>query len=108
MIKITPEAAAQVRKSAENSNAQNMPLRIAARREEDGSFVYGMGFDDEGADDTHFVSEGIGVLVSNDSKALLEGATLDFVEINPGEHQFIFINPNDPAHTASPPAGGQA
>ncbi|BAV33573.1 adhesin [Sulfuricaulis limicola] len=108
MIKITPEAAAQVRRSAETSSAQTMPLRIAARREADGSFVYGMGFDDEGADDTRFMSEGIDVLVSNSSKDLLKGATLDFVEISPGEHQFIFINPNDPAHTSTPPPGDQA
>ncbi len=108
MIKITPEAAAQVRQSAEHSNAQNMSLRIAVRRQEDGSFVYGLGFDDEATDDTHFVSEGIDVLISNSSKDLITGATLDFVEINPGEHQFIFINPNDPAHAASPPADGQA
>lgn len=108
MIKITPEAAAQVRKSAETGNMQSMALRIAARREEDGTFVYGMGFDDEGADDTRFVSEGIDVLISNSSKDLLTGATLDFVEINPGERQFIFINPNDPAHAASPPSDSQA
>lgn len=104
MIKITPEAAAQVRRSAEQSNAQNMSLRIAVRRDTDGAFVYGMGFDDEGADDTRFTSEGISVLVANASKDLITGATLDFVEINPGEHQFIFINPNDPAHSA---AGGK-
>lgn len=106
MITITPQAAAQVRRSAEHGNTQNMHLRIAVRREDDGTFVYGMGFDDQGDDDAHFVSEGINVLVSNNSKALLEGATLDFVEISPGEHQFIFINPNDPAHASSPPAGG--
>lgn len=100
MIKITPEAAAQVRKSAETSNAQNMALRIAVRREPDGSFVYGMGFDDAGTDDARFTSEGIDVLISNNMKDLINGATLDFVEINPGERQFIFINPNDPAHDA--------
>lgn len=100
MIKITPEAAAQVRRSAEHNQTQNMPLRIAVRRELDGSFVYGMGFDDEGTDDTRFSSEGIDVLVSNNMKELIDGATLDFVEISPGEHQFIFINPNDPAHNA--------
>lgn len=104
MIKITPEAAAQVRRSAEHSNAQDMALRIAVRRDEDGSFVYGMGFDDEGTDDTRFTSEGISVLISNATKDLITGATLDFVEINPGEHQFIFINPNDPAH-ATPSTG---
>lgn len=100
MIKITPEAAAQVRRSAEHNKLQNMALRIAVRREADGSFVYGMGFDDEGTDDTRFSSEGIDVLVSNNMKELIDGATLDFVEINPGEHQFIFINPNDPEHNA--------
>ncbi len=101
MIKITPEAAAQVRRSAEHNNTQGLSLRIAVRRGNDGAFVYGMGFDEQGADDTHFVSEGIDVLVSPSSKDLLTGATLDFVEINPGEHQFIFINPNDPAHAAA-------
>lgn len=108
MIKITPEAAAQVRRSVENSNAQNMSLRIAVHKEDDGSFVYAMGFDDAGVDDTRFVSEGIDVLVSNSSKDLITGATLDFVEISPNEHRFIFINPNDPAHAESPPADGQA
>ncbi|MCR4345823.1 MAG: iron-sulfur cluster assembly accessory protein [Sulfuricaulis sp.] len=108
MIKITPEAAAQVRQSSEHSNAQNLSLRIAVRKDEDGTFVYGMGFDDEGTDDVHFESEGIKVLISNSSKELITGATLDFVEISPGERQFIFVNPNDPAHAASPPTEGQA
>ena len=26
------------------------------------------------------------------------GATLDYVEVNPGELRYIFINPNDPSH----------
>ncbi|MDH5512653.1 MAG: iron-sulfur cluster assembly accessory protein [Gammaproteobacteria bacterium] len=105
MIKITPEAAKQIRQSAEQSKAENMSLRVAVRREDDGTFVYGMGFDEQGEDDSHFVSEGIDVLVSNAMKILLEGATLDFVEINPGEHQFIFVNPNDPAHDTPAPPG---
>jgi len=29
------------------------------------------------------------------------GATLDYGEIDPGESQFIFINPNDPTHSAA-------
>lgn len=107
MIKITPEAAAQIRQSAQNNNAQSMSLRIAVRKEEDGAFVYGMGFDDVGTDDAQIVCEGINVLISNSSKDLISGATLDFVEINPGERQFIFVNPNDPAHAASAPADGK-
>lgn len=98
MIKITPEAARQIRHSAELTDSQNLHLRIAVRREDDGSFVYGMGFDEMHDDDALLASEGINVIVSNAAKDFLIGATLDFVEINPGESQFIFINPNDPAH----------
>ena len=100
MITITQEAAAQIRNSAEQTHTQGMFLRLAARQDEDGSLLYGMGFDDKGEDDTHVVIEGIDILVSSACQKLLAGATLDFVEINPGEHQFIFVNPNDPSHTA--------
>jgi len=100
MIIITQKAAAQIRKSAEQTNIQGMYLRLAARQDEDGSLLYGMGFDAKGENDTHVVIEGIDILISGSSKELLAGATLDFVEINPGEHQFIFANPNDPSHTA--------
>jgi iron-sulfur cluster assembly protein len=102
MIKITPEAAKQVHRSAQQNKTESLYLRVAVRREDDGTFVYGMGFDEPGEDDTHFVSEGIDVLISSANKDLLQGATLDFVEINPGERQFIFINPNDPGHNSSP------
>ncbi len=98
MITITPAAAAQIRHSAESTQSQNMHLRIAVRREDDGSFVYGMGFDEMGENDVLLASEGINIVVADTTKDFLLGATLDFVEISPGEHQFIFINPNDPAH----------
>jgi iron-sulfur cluster assembly protein len=98
MIKITPEAAEQIRHSAELTDSRNLHLRIAVRREDDGSFVYGMGFDEMRDDDALVASEGVNVIVSNAAKDFLIGATLDFVEISPGERQFIFINPNDPAH----------
>jgi iron-sulfur cluster assembly protein len=101
MITITPEAAAQIRQSAEASSSQGMHLRIAVRREDDGTFVYGMGFDEMGDDDALLASEGINVVVTSTSKDFLIGATLDFVEISPGEHRFIFINPNDPTHAAA-------
>lgn len=106
MITITPDAAAQIRQSAEVSSSQGMHLRIAVRREDDGTFVYGMGFDEMGDDDALLASEGIHVVVSNASKDFLIGATLDFVEISPGERQFIFINPNDPVHAAASKSGG--
>ncbi|MHB8534079.1 MAG: HesB/IscA family protein [Sulfuricaulis sp.] len=98
MIKITPEAAKQIRHSAELTDSRNMRLRIEVRRGDDGAFVYGMGFDEMRDDDALLASENIEIIVSNTSKDFLIGATLDFVEIAEGENQFIFINPNDPAH----------
>jgi len=105
MITITPEAAKQILQSAETTDSRGMHLRIAVRREEDGTFVYGMGFDEMGEGDALLASEGVNVLVSNASKDFLMGATLDFVEISPGEHNFILINPNDPAHAAASTEG---
>jgi iron-sulfur cluster assembly protein len=105
MITITPEAAAQIRKASELSEAEDMYLRLAARREADGSIEYGMGFDDMSAQDQLYTSQGIDVLIADSCKDLLRGATLDFVELNPGESQFIFVNPNDPRHQAASPGG---
>ena len=108
MITITPEAAEQIRQSAEASNAQDMRLRVAVRREEDGTFVYGMGFDEMRDDDALLASAGINIVVDNASKDFLIGATIDFVEINPGERRFIFINPNDPGHKQASADAGNA
>lgn len=102
MISLTAEAAKQVRKSAKEGNLEGLPLRIAATRNEDGSFHYGMGFDDVKEEDTTYTSEGVDIVVSIASKDLLDGTTLDYVELEPGKPQFIFMNPNDPAYT--PPA----
>lgn len=98
MITITARAATQIRKSSEQADAGDMYLRLAARREDDGGIEYGMGFDDMGANDQIYTSEGIDVLISDGCKDLLSGATLDFVEISEGEPEFIFSNPNDPRH----------
>ncbi len=95
MITITPEAAQQIAAAAEQSGAAGMALRIAARLESDGSIGYGMGFDEERDDDLDFTSEGISVLVSADCGPLLAGTVLDFVEYQPGDYRFIFMNPND-------------
>ena len=98
MIVITPRAAEQIRQSARETGIQSLCLRIAARVGDRGAIEYGMGFDDKADDDARVASEGIDVLVSPGSVELLTGATLDFVEVNPGEQRFIFSNPNDPSH----------
>jgi iron-sulfur cluster assembly protein len=99
MINITSSAAEQIRKSAEQGQSQGMCLRVAVRLGEQNEIEYGMGFDERHDDDIHFVTEGIDVVVTPGARELLTGATLDYVEINPGEFQFIFHNPNDPSHT---------
>ena len=100
MFKVTSAAAEQIRKSATESGAIAMPLRIAISLEDDGSFNYGLGFDERRDDDVQLTSEGVEVVFATRFKEALMGAELDFVEINPGEFRFIFRNPNDPAHTA--------
>ena len=75
-------------------------MRIAAKRNPDGSIHYAMGFDDQQIEgDLHITSGGINVTISEVSKPLLEGTTLDYVELEPGEYQFIFMNPNDSNYT---------
>jgi iron-sulfur cluster assembly protein len=100
MITVTKAAAEQILRSAEQTQSTGMPLRIAAKVEEDGSIQYGMGFDEQRDEDVACSSEGIDMVVANAYQELLVGLTVDYVELNPGEHQFIFINPNDPNHVA--------
>jgi iron-sulfur cluster assembly protein len=104
MITVTPQAAEQIAKSAQQAGAGGVCLRLAARLDDKGVLEYGMGFDDKADGDTQVAASGITLLVSPGSVELLTGATLDFVEINPGEWRFIFINPNDPSHKPPKPA----
>jgi iron-sulfur cluster assembly protein len=106
MITITQQAAEQIRKSAKQKNAENMSLRIAIRMDDDGSFEYGIGFDEQKEEDVHVTSEGIDIVFTSNNKDMLMGAVLDFVEIKPGDHQFIFKNPNDPKHANKPAPKG--
>lgn len=96
MITITPAAAEQIRASASAGDMEGLAMRIAARRDADGSIHYGMGFDDnEQEGDTRLSCEGIDVVIGDTSKILVDGMTVDYVEIEPGSWQFIFLNPND-------------
>ena len=104
MITVTPQAAEQIAKSAPQAGAGSACLRLAARLGDKGVLEYGMGFDDQADGDTQVVANDITILVASGSVELLTGATLDYVEINPGERRFIFINPNDPSHKAPPVA----
>lgn len=98
MITITPQAAEQILKSARQSGSAEACLRLAARLDGKGGLEYGMGLDEVAEGDVQVKAGEIRILVSAGSVELLTGATLDYVEINPGEARFIFINPNDPSH----------
>ncbi len=103
MITVTPSAARQIRIAASQSDADELGLRIAARRGDDGSLHYAMGFDEARDGDVVVPSEGVALVVARSDRDLLEGMTLDFVEYEAGDHRFIFINPND---AGAPPAPG--
>lgn len=97
MITVTPAAAAQIRLAAKQGHMEGMALRIAAQRDAEGAIQYAMGFDDSTrSDDTRFSSEGVELVVASTSTILLDGTTLDYVELEPGRNEFIFMNPNDP------------
>ena len=96
MISMSAEAAEQIRLSAEKTASESMALRIAAKVAVDESVEYGLGFDEKRDDDMSFNIQGIDIVIAKDSAELLNGAHLDFVEIEPGNFNFIFQNPNDP------------
>jgi len=96
MITISPSAAEQIKRSAQQTDSTGMHLRIAARVNVDEGIDYGMGFDEAREGDLHFNCEGVDLIIAPSSAEFLHGAHLDYVEIEPGKFNFIFQNPNDP------------
>jgi iron-sulfur cluster assembly protein len=92
MFQVTAAAAEQIRSAAESQDDSPV-LRVAAKVEDDGELVYGMGFDQEREDDIVIECAGVTLLISPRSHDLLDEATLDFVELRAGEFQFVFLNP---------------
>jgi len=102
MFKLTEAAAKQIRAAASQGGTEGMALRFAARRIEDGSYDYVMGFDEATDDDISFKSVGIDIVMAPEYVPILDETTLDFVELEPNNPQFIFLNPKDPSFV--PPA----
>lgn len=96
MFKVTKAAASRIRESAHEGDAEEFALRVAAARKPDGAIEYRMGFDEVGVEDVLLNSRGVDVVFDSSQKELLNGAVLDYVEVEPGEYRFIFLNPNDP------------
>jgi len=97
MIKITDAAAAQIKIAANNPEALNMILRIAAKRNNDDSITFGMGFDQEREADEQVIVNGVELLIAKPSLPFIQGVTLDYVEMEPDDMRFIFIPPNSGA-----------
>ena len=101
MIKLTEAAATQIKQSAESGDMQGLPLRIAVDRKEDDSFHYTMGFDDTTREgDLMIRVQGVDVIISNGSRDLVKDMTIDYVELEKSEFNFIFMNPNDPSYVS--------
>ena len=110
MFRVTPAAAEQILIAAEVQDDEPA-LRVAAKVDDEGQLVYGMGFDEERENDLVIECEGVTLLIAPRSQTLLDEAVLDFVELRPGEFQFIFVNPReghggDPGANACGTCGG--
>lgn len=91
MISLTKEAADQIRVAAEQSGAQNLALRIAARVNDAGMLEFGMGFDEERGNDAAVDSWGVTLLINAQSAPYLDDVTIDFTEVQPGQSRFVFM-----------------
>lgn len=107
MITISKNAARQIEYSAQQNGMRNAVMRVAIRQLDDGSFHYALGFDDAfSKHDIQFKSEGIDLVVSPDSLDLGRELVVDFVELDSGEKNFIFINPADPNYNPGASVSG--
>ncbi|MBL8348764.1 MAG: hypothetical protein JNL87_00490 [Burkholderiaceae bacterium] len=102
MFSMSRSAAAEILAAAERSDAAGLALRIAARREADGSIGYGMGFDDHRERDSALEFAGLQVLIAPPSLPLLQDTVLDYVELAPGRFDFVFAEGGAPAPEPAP------
>lgn len=90
MFALTSAAARQIRQAADSSGSAEFALRIAARRDGDGELQCGMGFDEAKDEDTQLDLFGVTVVIAQEHQALLDDTVLDYVELQPGQFNFIF------------------
>lgn len=98
MFTVTEAAAQQVLAAAKQGGTEGLSLRLAASTQADGSIEYRMGFDEATDDDIRINSGGVDIVMAPEYVPLLDQATMDYVEIEPGRFHFIFLNPKDPSY----------
>ena len=107
MFTLTPTAAERIRQAAVEGGMEALALRVAARREHDGSISYGMGFDEPGEGERPaLLSDGVTVLIAPPSQPLLQNTELDFVEMEPGQFSFVFVPQAAPKRGGCGSCGG--
>jgi iron-sulfur cluster assembly protein len=106
MFTLSATAAQQIAHAAQASDASGMALRIAARLEPNGNIDYGMGFDDARDGDMKLMLHDVDVVIGLESQELLDQTTLDYVELEPGDFNFIFVDERVRAQEAAQPKGG--
>ncbi|MEZ5653916.1 MAG: hypothetical protein R3E87_25560 [Burkholderiaceae bacterium] len=90
-VTLTAEAARCIRDGAREQGLEEVLLRVAGRLEA-GEPVFGLGFDERREQDTEHESDGVTVLVSPPSLALVDDLIIDYVELAPGRSQFVFVH----------------
>ena len=104
MLSLTASAASQILSAASQAGDAQWALRVAARREGDGTVTYGMGFDEPREGDMPLQIQGVDLVIAPPSQPMLQGIVLDFVEIEPGTFNFIFSPEAADAAGADKPA----
>lgn len=89
-FQVTSAAAQEIRAAAQRGGADGLALRVAAKPTPDG-LAYGMGFDDAAPDDEVAVFDGLTVVIAPPSRDALAHTVLDFVALDGGAMDFVFI-----------------
>ncbi len=92
MFLITPQAAQHILETAQQSNATELALRLAARKDAEGTTEYGMGFDHPQEGDTQLVSNGITVVYQSAFEDDLVDVKLDYVKMDSGDFGLAFVD----------------
>lgn len=96
LVRVTEAARAQLRATLEATGDPELALRAAAVRTAAGTIEYGMGLDEQRERDERIpIDEVVAVLVSPASRELVAGLWIDYVEVAPGDHRFVFYRPGD-------------
>jgi iron-sulfur cluster assembly protein len=105
VFSVTSTASQEILAAAARSDAADMALRVAARQGPDGSIEYGMGFDEPREGDLPLQVYGVNVLIAPPSQPLLDDIVLDFVELEPGQFNFIFAPESEVAEKPAKACG---